>query len=91
MICECVYYFAGTSVTDYVIPFIHSAESRKEVSERILEFLSHFQEEATYGSDSSSSGLSYVAQGHVLTCFKILSSFLLVGVILLYINVTSVP
>lgn len=66
-----------TSVTDYVIPFIHSAESRKEVSERILEFLSHFQEEATYGSDSSSSGLSYVAQGHVLTCFKILSSFLL--------------
>ncbi|CDR94569.1 hypothetical protein, conserved [Babesia bigemina] len=66
-----------------VIPFLHSDEWRQRVSKRILDLLSHFREDpsedGTGGGEQTLPALRNVAQGHLTTCFKILSSYLLVG------------
>ncbi|GIX62645.1 GTP-binding nuclear protein Ran [Babesia caballi] len=70
----------NASDTHGVIPFLHSTQCRQQVAQRILGLLSHFREEqseeAAGSGDSMQSTLRNVAQGHLLTCFKILSSFL---------------
>eukprot|EP00371_Babesia_bovis_P002367 XP_001611014.1 hypothetical protein [Babesia bovis T2Bo] len=64
-----------------VIPLFYSSDSRKQVSHRILEFLSQFHdentEEGTLNYDNAASPVRNIVQGHLSTCFKLLSSFLM--------------
>ncbi|ORM39340.1 Uncharacterized protein BXIN_2943 [Babesia sp. Xinjiang] len=75
----------GVADIDGVIPFLHSSISRQQVAERILDFLSHFREDSsddgTGDGDNTVSSLRNVAQGHLLTSFKVLSSYLLSGIV----------
>ncbi|BAM39253.1 conserved hypothetical protein [Theileria orientalis strain Shintoku] len=62
------------------LPFMSSDSTRKFVSDSILKFLETHREElspVSRESESPSAGLSNIAQGHLLTCFKLLSSFLM--------------
>ncbi|UKK00571.2 hypothetical protein MACK_000645 [Theileria orientalis] len=67
--------------SDYMrLPFMSNDSTRKFVSDSILKFLESHREElspVSRESEAPSLVLSNIAQGHLLTCFKLLASFLM--------------
>ncbi|EKX73794.1 conserved hypothetical protein [Theileria equi strain WA] len=62
-----------------VIPFMHSEAARELIATQILKFLESYRDEPLSDSKDTTPiiPLSSIAQSHLLTCFKILVSFII--------------
>uniref|UniRef100_A0A3B0MFY2 Uncharacterized protein n=1 Tax=Theileria annulata TaxID=5874 RepID=A0A3B0MFY2_THEAN len=65
--------------THKLVPFMESDSIREQVCSNIFKFLDNYREEVSPNSkdNDSQSLLTAVAQGHLLTCFKLLSSLIM--------------